>query len=345
MSRSVLILAGVLGCAQSDATGQDESAQSNTGAAGTTTTITGTTAADGTVGTGTTLTADGSGAHGSSGVSSGSDSGDAPGDWPGPDNTGVPEGTELEPYDGPCLIEVDGTVIDVKHVTCDLVIHAADVVIQNSKVEGLVFLDTDLADSDQWSFTLQDSEVDGGQQQRSVVGSGNLTVLRANIHGGVTAVQCEEKSLSCHIEDSWLHGQYLPDDVDWHLGGFLSDGGHNMRLIHNNIVCDHPVNNLGEGCTGDLNLIPNFATISDVVIERNFFGANEGSAYCTYGGERADTPYPHADHVAYRHNVFERGVNGMCAAYGPVTSFDVNGVGNEWTDNRWDDGEEVQPEN
>lgn len=273
------------------------------------------------------------------------DVGSVPGDWPGPDNTGVPRGTRLTPYDGPCTIDVDGTVIDAKTVSCDLVIHAADVVIQNSMIQGLVFLDTDLEGSSAWSFTLQDSEVDGGAQQRAVVSAGNMTVLRANIHGGITAVQCEEKSVSCHVEDSWLHGQYLPDDQPWHLGGFLSDGGHNMRLIHNNIICDHPVNSLGEGCTGDLNLIPNFATISDVVIEYNFFGANEGSAYCTYGGERSDSPYPHADHVAYRHNVWERGTNGTCAAYGPVTSFNVDGEGNEWVDNTWEDGEEVPPEN
>ena len=55
-------------------------------------------------------------------------------------------------------------------------------------------------------------------------------------------MQCEENSLSCLVQDSYLHGQYLPRERAWHLGGFLSDGGQNMTLRHNFIVCDQPVN-------------------------------------------------------------------------------------------------------
>ena len=39
--------------------------------------------------------------------------------------------------------------------------------------------------------------------------------------------------MSCLVQDSYLHGQYLPPDEPWHLGGFLSDGGRNMTLQHN----------------------------------------------------------------------------------------------------------------
>jgi hypothetical protein len=268
-----------------------------------------------------------------------------PAGWPNASNTGVPAGTVLQPYGGSCTISADNTVIDGKSLQCDLVIHAANVMIKNSKINGLVFLDTDLADSARWSFTLQDSEVDGGQEQRAVVSTGNMTVLRANIHGGITAVQCEEKNVSCRVQDSWLHGQYIPDDAPWHLGGFLSDGGGNIQLIHNHVVCDHPANSVGEGCTGDINLIPNFATVSGVLIENNLLGANAGSAYCTYGGEKSTSPYPHADHVVYKNNVFQRGENRKCADYGPVTGFNVNGVGNQWLNNTWDDGTPVPPEN
>lgn len=251
----------------------------------------------------------------------------------------------LTEYSGPCLITAAGTVIDKQHVHCDLVIHAANVLIENSWIEGLVFLDADLPGASQWSFTLQDSEVDGGTGQRAVVSDGNMTVLRSNIHGGETAVHCSENAVSCVVQDSWLHGQYLPPDEPWHLGGFQSNGGTNIVLRHNHVVCDHAQNALGEGCTGDINLIPDFAAVSHATIDHNLLGANIDASYCTYGGEKSTSPFPHADHVVFTSNVFERGTNQQCGAFGPVTDFDVHGEGNQWTGNTWeDDGSEVIPE-
>lgn len=264
--------------------------------------------------------------------------------WPDATNTGVPPGTKLQPYGDSCTITQAGTVIDSKIINCDLSIHAANVLIKNSKITGLVVLDTDLPGADQWSYTLQDSEVNGGTVQRAAVSDGNMTVLRCNIYGGETAVHCGEKAVSCVVHDSWLHGQYLPDDEPWHLGGFQSNGGTNIEIKHNNIVCDHAPNPLGEGCTGDLNLIPDFAVVSHVTVDSNWFGANVGASYCTYGGEKSTSPYPHADHVVYTNNVFERGTNSKCGAYGPVTGFNAQGTGNQWTNNKWSDGPEVPPE-
>lgn len=267
------------------------------------------------------------------------------GAWPSASNTGVPAGTVLSEYKGSCTIDADGTVVDGKTVNCDLVIRAADVMIKNSKVNGLVYLDADQGSSKDWSFTLQDSEVDGGPVQRAAVSDGNMTILRSNIHGGETAVHCSENALSCRVQDSWLHGQYMPEGVDWHLGGFQSNGGTNIELIHNTVICDHPVNDVGGGCTGDINLIPDWATISHVTIENNFLDANTDASYCTYGGEKSTSSYPHGDHIVYVNNVFARGTNKKCGAYGPVTSFNVNGIGNVWMNNTWEDGSAVEPEN
>jgi hypothetical protein len=270
---------------------------------------------------------------------------DAATGWPGPNNTGVPPGTSLDPYSGPCTITSDGTVIDSKTVTCDLVIQAANVTIKNSKIAGLVFLDTDVAGADAWSYTLMDSEVDAGMQQRAVVSDGNLTVIRCNIQGGETSVHCGEHAKSCTVQDSWLHGQLIPPDASWHLGGFQSNGGSNVLLSHNTIVCDAPANPLGEGCTGDLNLLGDFAPVSYVTADGNFLGANTGSSYCVYAGDAASKPYPNADHVVFSNNVFERGTNGMCGAYGPVSGFNAAGPGNQWSNNTWEDGAPVPPEN
>jgi hypothetical protein len=263
--------------------------------------------------------------------------------FPNASCTGVPPGVTLTAYPGPCTITANNTVVKGRLVNCDLDIRASGVVIQNTKVNGLVYLDSDNPQSAQWSFTLEDSEVDAGQQQRAAVSTGNMTVIRANIHGGVTAAQCEEHNRSCTIQDSWLHGQYIPADADWHLGGFLSDGGGNIRLVHNTIVCDHPVNPVDGGCTGDINFIPNFAPISGALIQNNLLGANLGSAYSTYGGDKPGSPYPHSDHMVYRDNIFQRGSNGKGSAYGPVAGFNTSGPGNQWINNRWDDGGSVEP--
>jgi len=266
--------------------------------------------------------------------------------YPNASCTGIPAGTVLSSYTGPCQITTANTVIDAKTANCDLDIRAANVTIKRSKVNGLVILDTDLAGSSGWSFTLADSEVDAGTQQRAAVSTGNMTVLRSNVHGGVTAVQCEEKSVGCLVQDSYLHGQYIKPNSNWHLGGFLSDGGGPITLKHNFVTCDQQaVYGDDGGCTGDINLIPNFGTAHNVTIDSNLLGANPHSAFCTYGGERSDGAYPHGNHIVYTNNVFQRGSNHNCAAYGPVNAFNSSGTGNVWTNNKWDDGTNVPPAN
>jgi hypothetical protein len=265
------------------------------------------------------------------------------GTWPDASNTGVPAGTTLSTYTGPCTITAANTVIDAKTLNCDLTVHAANVQVTRSKINGQVWLDTDLAGSDTWSATITDSEVDAGPRDLPGVCCGNVTVLRSNLHGGHNGAQCDGGTV-CTIQDSWLHAPYNPSNFDSHLGGFLTDGvAKNIKLIHNRIACDAPANNVGGGCTGDVNLIPNFGPVSGVLIQNNLFGANTGSAYCTFGGEKSTSPYPHADHVVYQDNVFERGTNGRCADYGPVTDFNPNGVGNQWVNNTWSDAGPVSP--
>lgn len=266
------------------------------------------------------------------------------GAWPNAGNTGVPAGTQLSTYTGPCQITQANTVVDARIVNCDLDVRAANVTIKRSRINGSVDLDTDIAGSDKWSYTLVDSEVNAGVRQLPAVSYGNMTVLRSNIHGGETSVQCGEKAISCTVQDSWLHGQLIPSTANWHLGGFLSNGGHNIRIRHNTIVCDAPANSVNEGCTGDLNLFGDFAVVSDVIADSNFLGANTGSSFCLYGGDAPSKKYPHADHVVITNNVFERGTNNKCGDYGPVSSFNVGGPGNVWANNTWDKGGTVGPE-
>src|SRR5204863_2437212 len=63
--------------------------------------------------------------------------------FPGAGCTGVPAGTVLAAYAGPCTITTDNTVIKDQTVNCDLQIRASGVLIEESRVNGLVLLDTD----------------------------------------------------------------------------------------------------------------------------------------------------------------------------------------------------------
>lgn len=323
------LLGAVVGC------GDDDPAASGPGAGPGASSGAGAAAAS-SAGAGGTGASGGSGA-GASGGTGGSGNG-APSGWPGPDNTGVPPGTQLEPYDGPCTIQEDGVVIDSKIVDCDLRLLAADIVIRKSKVNGTIYNDENL----DFSFRLEDSEVDAGAAQQPAVWHTNMTIVRSNIHGGQTSVSCWQ---NCTVEDSWLHGQQITPGISQHLGAFLSNGGAGVVLTHNTIVCDSPGDGQDGGCSGDINLFGDFEPISDVTVINNFLGANTAISYCIYGGEASSKPFPHADHVRFHDNVVERGDNGKCGGYGPVTSFDIEGEGNEWVNNTWDDGSPLDPAN
>jgi hypothetical protein len=223
------------------------------------------------------------------------------------------------------------------------------VIIRNSYIQGHIWLDTDINQA--WSLTISDSEVDGGTDTTwPTVGAGNVTALRVNLHGGHNGMECADTSSYCELRDSWIHGQAQEQGKETHLGGFLSLGatatcsgpsGRCLTLSHNTVVCDAPVAADGGGCTGDINLIPHFSALHDVLIENNYLGANTGLSFCTYGGGGVEHP---ATNIAYQGNTFQHGANGICGAYGPVTSFETK-AGNVWTGNVWDDGSPVQSAN
>ena len=271
----------------------------------------------------------------------------SPAGWPDASNTGVPPGTTLTPYAGSCTI-TSAVTIDARTITCPggLAVQAAGVVITNSMVVGRIVVDTDVDRS--WSLVLRDSEVDAGDGDHPAITNGNVVIERADLHGGHNGLECQEHSSYCVLRDSWIHDQWQAPSGDTHLGGFLALGvqvpctgtdGACVELVHNSIVCDAPVNVDGGGCTGDINLIPHYGPLPGALIQDNFLGANTGSAACTFGG--AGVEYP-ATGIVYRDNVFERGTNGKCAAYGPVAFFDPGASGNVWSGNRFEDGVEIR---
>ena len=93
---------------------------------------------------------------------------------------------------------------------------------------------------------------------------------------------------------------------------------------------------------------PDFAPINHNTIDGNLFIANPiGLGFCAYGGGTAGKPYSddptNATYIVFSNNVFQKGSNGKCGAYGAVTDFDTGGTGNTWFNNLWDDGTPVAP--
>lgn len=254
--------------------------------------------------------------------------------FPDAASTGVLDGTSLSAYDGPCTIKDSGTVIEARDISCPLVVQASDVVIRNSKVTGTVKVE-----GKDNSLLIEDSDIDGGEAYLHTVGFENLTVLRSDISGGQSSVNCY---LNCLIQDSYLHGQFVPEGEDWHLNAFLSNGGSNIKLIGNTLACDRPTNSAGGGCTANASIFGDFGPNSDYTVQGNLFVASDEMSYCLYAGYDKNKKFgTQTQRIVIEDNVFQRGGTGTCATFGAVTSYDSGGSGNAWQDNRWDDGKAV----
>lgn len=124
----------------------------------------------------------------------------------------------------------------------------------------------------------------------------------------------------------------------------------NATVTHNSLVCDFqgPFVNSEIGCSADLTGYPDFAPIKNNTIQNNLLMSNNiGNGFCAYGGGTAGKPFSgdatNATNIKFLNNVFQKGANGKCGAYGPVTDFLSGRTGNVWSGNVWDDGTAVPP--
>jgi hypothetical protein len=254
--------------------------------------------------------------------------------FPSASNTGVPAGTALATYAGPCTITAAGTVIDAKVVNCSLSIRAANVKISRSKIVGSIDVD-----GNAYSATVTDSDVDAGTYRGAALGYQNMTIRRVNAHGGQTSIACVT---DCVVEDSYMHGQYLHADSQ-HLGGYLSNGGHNVVVRHNTIECTPVDNSAGGGCTGDAQIFGDFEPLVGYTFDHNLFMATPGG-YCTAFGLNPGKTYgSNPTKIVVTNNVFQHGKAGKCGYWGPATSFAPSGSGNVWSNNVWDNGAKLNP--
>lgn len=248
----------------------------------------------------------------------------------------------LTAYTGPCTITTANTVIDSKTISnCPtLAIQASNVVIRNSRLIN-VDLNNDFGPN--FSFTITDSVVsNGAREQCNCIGTHDFTALRVEVVGGNRSMYCEAR---CTIQDSWLHGQQLQGAQ--HGSGLREEQF--TTATHNVLVCDFPIvdDNTSLGCSADLTGYADFAPIHDNTIRRNLFLASITSSFCAYGGASGPKPFSNdplnATNQKFIENVFQRGANGNCGYYGPITDFAVGRTGNVWSGNVWDNGGTVNP--
>lgn len=248
--------------------------------------------------------------------------------WPGPDNTGVPAGTQLSSYRGSCTIRSSHVVISAKSINCAIIILASDATIKDSQINGTVHTDG------AGSVLIEHTTINGGSDHSESVGGANLTVLYDNIYGDQHEVHCYS---NCTVEDSWLHDNYNGAALGWHENGFFNDGGTNFTVVHNSVYC------VG-GCTADITFIPD-GNVSYATVSKNLLVATLYAGYCLYPSSDPPAKPGIMTHIVVTDNVFQRGSNGKCATYGPVYGWDrpnnnpgTDGYGNVWSGNMWNNG-------
>ena len=251
-------------------------------------------------------------------------------DFPSADTTGVPEGSALTDYTGPCRITEPGTVIDAKRVTCwPLQIDARGVVITRSLINGIV----SNPEQGAGSFTITDSEVNVADSAGTGIGDARFTAMRVEVTGGNRSVSC---FLDCTIVDSYVHGQFRDTTGHFHESGIRM--GSNSVIRGNTIACDAPDVPPDAGCSAALTGYGDFAAVQNNVIDDNLFIGGSGG-YCSYGGSTAGKTFSgEARNIRFTNNVWQRGSSGKCGSYGPISSLDSSAPGNVWSNNRWSDG-------
>ena len=115
------------------------------------------------------------------------------------------------------------------------------------------------------------------------------------------------------------------------------------RIIHNAIACDAADGTNGGGCSAALTGYGTSGVLDNTIDNNLFLALARTPSYCAYGGSSSGKPYSsRRRNIVFTNNVFSRGANGKCATYAPIGDC-TNAPGNQWTNNKWDDGTIVTP--
>lgn len=270
--------------------------------------------------------------------------------WPYEGNTGVPAGTTLSNYTGNCIITAANTIIDSKTINCNLDIRAQNVSITKSQINGYVMVDDTRCDSA--SVTITDTTIHTNDINFRGLIYCSYTATRVNVSGGQSMAFCRK----CTIQDSYLHSP-LEDPA----GAAANQAAHNSTvrmadnaiIKHNTLWCEvkeypQPNGQDTSGCSANqTGYSHDGAPPFNSRVEANLYMPTSGG-YCAYGGSTSGALSSVHD-IVFKDNIFKKGTKAgqhgqpVCGYYGAVTSFDSSRPGNQWINNRWDDGTVLQP--
>lgn len=184
------------------------------------------------------------------------------------------------------------------------------------------------------SATFIDCTIDGGGDVLAV-GYNDITLIRCNVFNGV---QCVNGSSNIFIEDSYIHDPYLRPETSDHVNPVFNGGGSNVTIRRSTLWSPVEDNGLGGGTTTNLSFFGDFEVVQNVLVEDCFIKSTPGAYGVTLGWNPGKPYGDNPTNVIFRNNVFERGISGQNAVYGPVTSF-LDANGNQFYGNKYEDGE------
>jgi hypothetical protein len=153
--------------------------------------------------------------------------------FPGPDNTGVPAGTQLRPY-GSLVAARDGQVISGLHINGCVIVTARNVVIRKSRITcgGLFSIRTVGAKN----LLVEDVEIDGRGRNASAICCSDYTLRRVDIAHVIDGPRLADNTV---VEGSWIH--HLTRIPGSHNDTLQTTGASNIVVRGNSLDAYNPV--------------------------------------------------------------------------------------------------------
>ena len=214
----VLLLSVGLGCSSGE-----DSASPATGGSGASGGAGATGGSGGAAGGGNT----GGGNTGGGNTGGAAGSGICNGDKPGPNNTGVPAGTQLKPS-GNITVDTDGAIIEDLDITGAVTVLANNVTIRRVRITSADYYPIRYFDNENTGLVVEDSEIIGkGGDATAAISFVNYTARRLNIHGSADGLKADA---NVTIEDCFIHD--LSNAPGEHNDAVQSTGGKGVTIRH-----------------------------------------------------------------------------------------------------------------
>ncbi|NAZ86847.1 right-handed parallel beta-helix repeat-containing protein [Kineococcus indalonis] len=222
-----------------------------------------------------------------------------PDGFPGPQDTGVPLGTRLEPS-GSITVTEDGRVLEGLDVDGCVSVKADDVVIRNVRIRCGGKQRAVVVEGSDRGLVVEDSEIDGLGTTEVAVGWSGYTLRRVDVH---SLLDGPRLGSGVTVEDSWVHDMVRAEG--FHGDALQSNGGSGIVVRGNTLVPTDTSTGDVLNAAVQLGAENDSGKLSDVLIEGNYL---DGGNYAV--NVRGDDGI---SGVVLRENVFGDG-----SRYGPV---------------------------